>query len=282
MWTIQLAKLTRDGFNLHYTDGSGRDAHAAAGTWDPTGGGSGAYLGTKSIAIDAEKLAIALTLESNTHRDNITICSDSSAALCATRNISQGAQCTSGIEIRIKRALQHLHHQGVKTYLVWVRAHIGIKGNEEADAQANLHSWKGAILRYPTTATPAGIVASSRQTRKEWRTEPGFGSSRCNYNHKAMAAYTWMRTDKGPHRSWLHHIGKADSAACPRCHTQQETGDHITFYCPALENTRSSLIGHRKEWADLDNPIRIKTGPEEKDTFDGTEEWFTFIFSILT
>lgn len=69
----------------------------------------------------------------------------------------------------------------MSVYLVWVRAHIGVEGNEEADKAANKYSWKGDILRLPNTATPSGIKRISKETRREWRHETTFGLSHSNY-----------------------------------------------------------------------------------------------------
>ena len=151
----------------------------------------------------------------------------------------------SSTHTRIKNALQNLMPQGVSVYLVWVRAHIGIEGNEEADKAANGDSWKGDILRLPTLATPNGMIRVSKQTRRQWRHEATFGSSHSNYGKQALTAYTWMRTNKGPQRDWLHRIGKAESPAC-QCGHHKQDGHHITFTCPRAERRRLQLIGHRK------------------------------------
>ena len=137
-------------------------------------------------------------------------------------------------------------------------------------------------FRLPTTATPAGIKAISKAHRKVWRTEPSFGITQINYSYKALAAYTWLRTDRGPQRSWLHKIGKADTPNCPRCQYHTDSGQHITFECPTWDTLRQSLIGQRKQWADLDQAIWIKQGPDTKDIFDGGEEWFSHLFTFLS
>lgn len=131
----------------------------------------------------------------------------------------------------------------------------------------HLYSWKGDILRLPTRATSSGITSNNKEVRKNWRHEQGFGLSHSNYNQRA-----WVRTDRGPQRSWLHKIGKADSPACPHCGHEQDTGHHITFECPKWETSRRCLIGDRKDWSDLDNPIWIKTGPDKEELIEGAEE----------
>ena len=228
-------------------------------------------------------LAIALALETHSQQatDNITICADSTTAINRTWELSKGHPCNSGIEVRIKDALQNCLSLGLTVYLCWVRAHIGIHGNQTADRMANAQSWKGDILRLPTTATPGGITAHHKAIRKQWRSGTSYGLAHSNYNSKALAAYTQLRTEKGPQRSWLHKIGKSDHASCQCGHTPQ-IGHHIAFHCPRLHNTRLSLIGHRQEWADLDAPIYIQTGPEKEDIIEGGEEWFTTLFHLIS
>ena len=137
---------------------------------------------------DAEPKAITLALQHHRPPNNITICSDSRAALGTCRGIGRGAPCRSGIEKELKQALQHLERQGVKVYLVWVRAHIGIEGNEQADRTANRFSWQGDIGNLPQSTTPAGLRQNSKALRKDWRTEPP-------YPHKNnTATEPWQHT----------------------------------------------------------------------------------------
>ena len=185
------------------------------------------------------------------------------------------------MELRMKKALSSCLDKGIKIYLLWVRAHIGIKGNEEADQAANRASWDGDIRRLPQTATPMGIKAASKLYRSQWRFETSYGGHCNTYSYQALSAVTWMRTDKGPQKNWLHRLGKATSPAC-NCGHPLQNGHHITFHCPSWATLRTSLIGDRKEWAELDDPIWIKTGPGPEDVIDGGEEWFGHIFGILT
>ena len=79
----------------------------------------------------------------------------------------------------------------------------------------------------------------------------------------------------------LRKMGKAESPAC-QCGHHKQDGYHITFTCPRAERKRVQLIGYRKTWAELDQPIWINTGPEPEDIIDGGEEWFLENFHLLT
>ena len=129
----------------------------------------------------------------------------------------------------------------------------------------------------PTNSHPS---RDSREHRKQWRTEVSFGVARSNYNYKALSAYTFARTERGPQKSWLHKIGKAPGTTC-HCGHAVQTGHHLTFHCPTWDNIRTSLIGQHKDWGDLDHPIYIKTGLEKDDVIEGGEEWFTTPFSLM-
>ena len=161
-----------------------------------------------STSNDAEVLAISLAIEARladpiNSMNNIAICADSRFAIHRARQLSLGHPPQSGIESRLKQAMAASIHQDINIYLTWVRAHIAIAGNEEADRAANRASWDGDIRHLPMTATPSGVVAASKHNRSQWRSEKSFGKARSTYSYRALSAYTWVRTDRGPQRSWL-------------------------------------------------------------------------------
>lgn len=207
-WQIQLAKLVRDGFQLVYTDGSGRGSHRNLA---PTNGPTLWRILRHPKHRHRRREASHSDRHGTTPGLRQTICADCRAALATTRDISKGTPCRSAIDRRIKEGLRACANKSIHAYLVWVRANIGIKHNEEADRIANFHSWNGEIRRLPSTATRAGVLAISKNTRKGWRTETSFACHSSSYKYRALAAYTWMR---GPQNSWLHRVGKADSPAC--------------------------------------------------------------------
>ena len=96
--------------------------------------------------------------------------------------------------MRVKRALEACSTEGIQVYLTWVRAHIGIQGNEIADRAANEASWKGDITRVPQIATPSGIKAASKALKSQWRFEPSYGA--------AFATGRPGRPQRGPEAAW--------------------------------------------------------------------------------
>ena len=85
-----------------------------------------------------------------------------------------------------------------------VRSHIGIPGNEKADQATDWQSHLGPISAAPTYATYEGLRAHGKAIRKELRAQPSLGMGRRTlWSRKALSAYTWMRTNRGPQLEWL-------------------------------------------------------------------------------
>lgn len=69
----------------------------------------------------------------------VTFLSDSSSAVAAAINLSAGTQSPrSGIELKLLRLLLQRDENVADTAIAWIRSHIDIKGNEEADNLARL------------------------------------------------------------------------------------------------------------------------------------------------
>ena len=143
---------------------------------------------------------------------------------------------------------------------------IGIPGNEKADALACLLSHLGELRSSPGIFTEEGIRSASRQARASLRSAPGFGVRRTDWHKAALAAYTWARTDRGPQKSWLHHIQKIDDPSCP-CGAPLQNGFHLTFSCPLFHRSRINLLGDAQFWEELDKPIWRKSSSKEDEIF---------------
>lgn len=175
-----------------------------------------------------------------THRDTsmVAILSDSTAAISSAIEISQGSKPPrSGIEIEIGDLLAERHRNHYDTSISWVRSHIGIRGNKEADELATVASARGEFIGEEPVVTEVGIRQVSKAFRTTARTSPGFGIRRCEWNRQVLSAYTWFRMDRGPQKYWLYRTGKADSSFC-QCGHHMENGFHIVFECPLYHTYR--------------------------------------------
>ena len=154
-------------------------------------------------------------------------------------------------------------------------------GNEEADALAQWSSYLGQTKGTARIITEGGIRAEGKQRRAALRHQQGFRrGGAVMWKRQALSAYTWMRTNKGPQKQWLHFIRKADSPFCQCDDREPQTGDHLTSHCPLHAQTRRALIPGKRSWEDLDHIHWIKTGPDER--VDGVELFFIYMFHQLT
>ena len=272
------------GWRTAYSDGSGRGAkHAAAShttsrRLDEPPRTFTQYLGTLASVADAERLGLALSLEVNGEKDMLLLLTDSMAAYTSAINLAKGSPPRSGIESRIKQALKLRQH--LDTGISWVRSHIGIPGNEAADRAAEFQSYLGEVAASPNIITHEGLKAHSKAIREESRAQPSFGKGSrliSMWNRRALSAYTWMRTNRGPQLEWLHNIRKTESPFCI-CGAIQ-SGDHIVFHCPQHQTARQTLLGNTNHtWESLDTP-RYDPDDDEEDKTDLVEEFFGYIFA---
>ena len=163
---------------------------------------------------------------------------------------------------------------------LWVRGHIGIPGNEKADRIAGFEVTRGQGERRELV-TWEGMRERGKAWRRELRTAPGFGNGRTNWGKHALAAYTWARTDRGPQKAWLHHIGKAGDPSCTCGHPSQD-GEHLVFHCPDTRIPRAEFLpADGRTWESLDAPhwVTKPGGPgrgQEKE--EGTELFFQDLY----
>ena len=133
----------------------------------------------------------------------------------------------------------------------------------------------------PPPITEGGLRTIGKSERATMRKRESYRKGTAvNWNRKALSAYTWMRTEKGPQRQWLHRIGKADSPYCSCDASVIQSGAHITFACPHHAQARRRLIANQQSWKELDSPHWIRTGPNEYE--DGVISFFEYLFHQLT
>ena len=133
-------------------------------------------------------------------------------------------------------------------------------------------------------ATVEGMREIGKAHRAQARTAPGYGKSRRDWSKHALSAYTWTRTNRGPQKAWLHHIGKAEHPSCTCGHPTQD-GDHLVFQCPLTASMRARLLPPESPtWEALDDPHWIaEAGREgrEQEKVEGIETFFQEMYWLL-
>jgi len=155
--------------------------------------------------MDAEVLGIAGAWEEG----YTTVKSDSQAAIRRCINLltaTHGAR--SWIDERVIKAAKK--NEGART-LVWVKGHSGEEGNERADRRAKERVAEGVWKSERDLATPAGIRQTyplhERKAHMKW-------------DRNELRGLTYLHTDRGPMKSWLHTIGRAEDYRCGCGQTQ--------------------------------------------------------------
>ena len=127
----------------------------------------------------------------------VLLLTDSRAAIQAVQKAGKrGVARTRGLA-EVVRRLDAIDEEqgGGSAVLGWVKAHVGISGNERADGQAKL----AAGGRGGTAVMEGGIRAECKERRRRERVVRGFGSGMVVLwtSRYAITAFSQLRTNKG-------------------------------------------------------------------------------------
>ena len=249
-----------------YTDGSAEEAtrNAGWGIWIRNPEGTTEELfdscGENSSNYDAEVYAIQKAIDHVHHKfeDNSTkakdvvIFTDSKSTLQAL----EGSELDESLEEIIQKANKFTSAYPVKLKLQWIPGHVGIYGNEKADALAK----KGSQNTQPTI--PITFTTAKQKIkqayRKEWMRHWENGSTgRQVYAHmkttkpkdhmkqlkrRDQTTIFQLRTQHIPLNYHRNRINPEVPPNCQLCNYPYETTEHVLFDCNKLEDLRLELL----------------------------------------
>jgi hypothetical protein len=155
----------------------------------------------------------------------------------------------------IRRKLTEMGTINWKIHLCWIKAHVGIQGNELADTLAK-EAAKNADIIECYKKVPKSIVISELgvisvvKWQREWdQTTKGeitkeyfpVVADRLNMKINITHNFTSIVTEHGNIRSYVHRLKIIETPTCS-CGTKDQTIDHLLFKCELLNNERDSLI----------------------------------------
>ena len=201
----------------------------------------------------AEILAIdeALKWVDKRCKTDVTIFSDSKSSLDALQERSN----SHPLVVSIHRTLRQLAGRNAIKF-VWVRAHIGIDGNEAADAAAKEATTQRRAPAYTCFPISYAKRLIKQQTRSQWEAEyhsseqgswtrhllPALDDVVTFRSHSSLTfETTQVVTGHGFHRQYLHRFKIASSPTCP-CQLADQTLAHLFNDCPGFSHARRDYV----------------------------------------
>ena len=110
-----------------------------------------------------------------------------------------------------------------------MKAHVGVEGNERADALAKA----GCIKVGPRWVTEGGVRTLWTKLRAGDRSVVELGAGRVSgWGRRAVSRYAQLRTGKGDLGVWWARSGRGEGL-CRWCeYGTIELGSHLVFGCP--------------------------------------------------
>ncbi|CAK1553159.1 unnamed protein product, partial [Leptosia nina] len=244
-------------------------------------------LGNQCSVYQAELLAILKALEalSDTWGEEINILSDSLSSIKAITELNSNHQLVYEIKSKFKEF--EINNKTVN--LLWVKAHIGLKGNERADVLAKEAALK---LKIKPTYEKCPISALKRIIREEsveeWCdrystsqngsvTKLYFPSPKIAFHYNKINNHhqtnTQILTGHGAFSSYLHKYKCKNDPTCECDKVTPETAIHCLTECP---------IYHVERW-NLEQNTKIDTKSENLEDLVllRPDEFFRFAQKIV-
>ena len=274
-WKEAIEGATRNRTAI-YTDGSKGEGTLGmvAGAWfEQEGRGQGTAVGTRATVWDGEIEGIKEAIRHCTPGPILILSVSQAAIKAVVKAGKRGRARTAALKEAIEGIAEKQQREGgieKPVTLAWIKAHIGINGNEMADKMAK----EATVHQGENKVTEGGIKAVWQEMRRNERRVEGFGKGRViGWNRTSVTAYSHMRTGKGRLRGWREKIGKEDFGFCQCGAGMMETGTHAAFGCIQGERwgrrwSTWKQMDQRWRWRDT---IIDENGKEQE--IDLIEEW---------
>ena len=157
-----------------YTDGSRVSDGRVGGGWHAPGNGAGSVaVGSIATVWDGEVAGIRQALRMAPDVDMLVL-SDSTAALRAIKWAADRGRGRSMDLVEVVDEIGRRTTKGLSTQFGWVKAHVGVDGNERADLMAKAECRESLLPQ----VTEGGVRAYWIEVRSQERAQWGLGSGR--------------------------------------------------------------------------------------------------------
>ena len=261
-----------------YTDGSrDGDGRVGGGRHAPGNGAGSVAVGNVATVWDGEVAGIHQALRMAPDVD-VLVLSDSTAALRAIKRAADRGRGRSRDLVEVVDQIGRRITKGLSTQFGWVKAHVGVDGNERADLMAKAGCRESLLPQ----VTEGGVRAYWKDVRSRERAQRGLGSGRIvRWNRRAVLRYTHLRVGKGDVGEWWRVVGNEDTL-CRLCGVEKETGTHLVFGCGENYGLR---LWNWTTWEELDDKRRWRYTVEGEGgkvlVRDRVEDFFVALDRVL-
>jgi ribonuclease HI len=248
-----------DSENVIYTDGSKLDGKVGAGLVHYEHGEERwkdcKRLPDFASVFQAELVAINEALD---HINNAGIVVDW-LLLSDSRSALQAIICrwnTNEIVNDIQNKLLSIRTRGISVRLKWVKAHIGIDGNEKADELAKEGTLKEEVDS--DCAMPSSLVKRIHRDRalvewnRNWRTTQNGSWTKRFFptvelrlkvkNLRLDFMTCQLMTGHGKNNAYLHRFKCKPNNTCHKCNRTEQTVAHLLFDCTSFAALRFDVV----------------------------------------
>ena len=248
-WEEAISRIGK-GCLIACTDHSKDELGRVADRWcGPQGAEGSVLVGTVAMGWDGKIAGMKLALESLPVAPALLL-SNSQAAISVVCN---AAACGWARTADLKAVVDPIvvwAGRGVPLRLAWVKAHVGVSGNERADGLPKA----GCLAFGDPQVTEWGVRALWKWLRAGQRGVVGLCAGRApRWGRRAISRYAQARTRKGDLGIWRRRLGRGDGL-CRLCRGGEvETGDHLVFNCAGM---RGFVGWDWRGWIDWDDRSR--------------------------